>query len=282
MNARKPRRSQFESLEARRLLTAAASSVGPVAHPALFAGATWPGAPVRPPAAQTGIDLSHWNLTLPTGTIGHPSVVPTAGLLEGYTSPYFYRAADGSLVSWCPVTGVTTPGSVFPRSELRETNPNGTLDNWSAAAGTATLNATLAVNVVPSTGKVVVGQIHDTGGIIASRPLLMLEYECDAAKGTGSLVAEVRPTPLSLTATGFTVATGIALNAKFCYAVQLQASLALSVAINGVTKYSQPIDTSWETEGLYFKAGAYCLDTSPGPSSKGAQVSFYALSATHA
>ena len=31
----------------------------------------------------------------------------------------------------------------------------------------------------------------------------------------------------------------------------------MSVQINGVTEYSLPIDTSWESQGLYFKAGDY-------------------------
>ena len=83
--------------------------------------------------------------------------------MNGYSSEYFYKDPDGSLVFWCPVTGVTTSGSSYPRSELRETKPDGTLYNWNVSDGTATLNATLAVNEVPSTGKVVVGQIHDNG-----------------------------------------------------------------------------------------------------------------------
>jgi hypothetical protein len=155
------------------------------------------------------------------------------------------------------------------------------LDNWNVSDGTATLNGTLAVNLVPSTGKVVVGQIHDNGaGGVSDQPLIKLVYEYDATSKTGSLVAQIRSTPTS-GSTDYTVATGIALNAKFSYQIQLQANDMLSVQINGVTMYNKSIGTSWAGQGMYFKAGSYCQDNS-GSSTEGAEVSFYALTVTHA
>jgi hypothetical protein len=56
-----------------------------------------------------------------------------------------------------PAIGVTTSGS-YPRSELRETNSDGSLYNWNVVDGMATL----AVNQVPSTGNVFISQIHET------------------------------------------------------------------------------------------------------------------------
>jgi hypothetical protein len=221
------------------------------------------------------IDLTHWNLTLPSGPQGSPTVVPTSSLVAGYSSQYFYKNADGALVFWCPVTGVHTTNSSYPRSELRETNADGSLAAWNVATGTATLSATLAVNQIPSTGNVVIGQIHDNGSAgVKDEPLIKLVYQ------SGNLVAQVRPTPASSTNNNFTLATGIALNTNFSYTIELS-NMTLSVQINGVTKYSATIDPSWTSQGMYFKAGAYCQDN-VGPATEGAMVTFDALTITHA
>lgn len=235
-----------------------------------------------PPTTDPGqFDLSHWKLTLPTGSSGHPTEISAPQLVAGYSSQYFYRGKDGELVFWCPVTGVTTSGSSYSRSELRETNPDGSLYNWNVADGTATLAASLAVNTVPSTGKVVVGQIHDNGaGGIKGQPLLKLVYKYDSASGTGILEAQVRPYPESSTSDNYTVATGIKLNEVFSYKIELKADLTLNVQINGQTKYSKSIDSRWKSQGMYFKAGSYCQDNS-GSSTEGAKVSFYDLTVAH-
>jgi len=236
--------------------------------------------PSLPPSGN--FNLSTWNLTLPTGTAGHPDVISTTKLDSGYTSQYFYTGPDGAMTFWCPDTGVTTSGSSYPRTELRETKSDGTLYNWNVLDGTATLNATLAVNVVPGTGKIVIGQIHDNGaGGVKDEPLLKVIYEYSSTTGTGKIVAQIRSTPTSSN-TDYTLATGIKLNTLFSYQIQLRSDLTLSVQINGVTEYSSgPIDTSWESQGLYFKAGDYDQDN-VGPSTDGGQVSFYSLTVTHA
>jgi hypothetical protein len=234
--------------------------------------------PSLPPSGN--FNLTTWNLTLPTGTAGHPDVIPTKTLDTGYTSQYFYTGSDGAMTFWCPVTGVTTSGSSYPRTELRETKPDGTLYNWNVLDGTATLSATLAVNQVPSTGKIVIGQIHDNGaGGIKDEPLIKLVYEYNSTTGTAAIVAQIRSTPTSSN-TDYTLATGIKLNTQFSYQIQLRSDLTLSVQINGVTQYSKPIDPIWESQGLYFKAGAYVQDN-VGTSTEGGKVSFYALTVTH-
>src|SRR5262249_10278035 len=113
-----------------------------------------------------------------------------------------------------------------------------------------------------------------------SRGMIMLVYKYNSRTGTGSLIAEVRATPTSSTVTKYTLATNIKLDAQFSYQVQLQADRTLSVQINGVTQYSATVNSSWQSQGLYFKAGAYVLDNS-GTSTEGGQVSFYALTAAH-
>src|SRR5262249_12958987 len=138
----------------------------------------------------------------------------------------------------------------------------------------------LAVNQVPSTGKIVIGQIHDNGaGGISDQPLIKLVYEYNSTTGTATIVAQIRSTPTSSN-TNYTLATGIKLNTQFSYQIELRSDLTLSVQINGVTQYSKPIDPIWESQGMYFKAGSYVQDN-VGTSTEGGEVSFYALTVTH-
>ena len=201
--------------------------------------------------------------------------------MSGYTSTYFYTGPDGAMTFWAPVNGVTTSGSSYPRSELRKTHSDGSLYNWGITDGTATLAATLAVTQVPSSGKVVVGQIHDDGaGGITDEPLIKLEYVYNSTTGTGSLVAQIRATPSSIDSTDTTLATGIGLNQKFSYQIQTTSSLQLSVQVNGTTCYTGAVNPSWDSQGLYFKAGSYVQDN-VGDSSEGARVAFYGLGISH-
>src|SRR3546814_19310599 len=69
-------------------------------------------------------------------------------------------ADSGTVFFWAPVTGAKTANAIYPRSELRETYSDGTLRNWLYSAADNKLRATLSVSQVPSTGKIVIGQIH--------------------------------------------------------------------------------------------------------------------------
>lgn len=105
-------------------------------------------------------DLTKWKITLPIGSPGSPTEVIN---LVGFSDQYFFLDnVDGSpfsMVFQTPVTGVTTGGSSFPRTELREmADSSGTEAAWHVSDGTATLTTDLAVTQVPSTGKVVVQQ----------------------------------------------------------------------------------------------------------------------------
>lgn len=232
--------------------------------------------PTKPPSGN--FNLTTWNLTLPIGPDEDPTVIPTQTLVGPYTlAPYFTTGADGAMVFWAPVTGSTTEGSSYARSELRETDTNGQLYNWSVGDGTSTLSATVAVYQVPSTGKVVIGQIHSKS---AGQPLVKLMYQYDSVAKTGQIVAQLRATPTSDT-NSYVVATGVPLNTQFSYQIQVKADGSFDVLINGVSKLPLKLDSSWNSQTLYFKAGSYVQDNS-GNSSEGAKVSFYALTASHA
>ena len=117
------------------------------------------------------IDLSTWNLSIPVGS--PPTTIETPRLLSGFNDQYFQ--AEGSDVQfWTPVTGSRTENAIYPRSELRETYADGRLRNWTYPEADNFLRATLTVNQVPSSGKIVIGQIH---AYDSQKPLIKLEYQ---------------------------------------------------------------------------------------------------------
>lgn len=112
-------------------------------------------------AGKPAVDLAQWSLTLPTGKQGHPDTVKPADL-AATANDDFHRTDDGrGLVLSARADGVTTGGSDYPRSELREVD--GDRDAaWTNTRGTHTLDLREAVTAVPK-GKpeVVAAQIHD-------------------------------------------------------------------------------------------------------------------------
>ena len=86
----------------------------------------------------------------------------------GFTDIYFYTdTTDGAMSLMDPTTGVTTSGSLHPRSELREVT-----SGWSTA-GTNTQTVTLAVPEVQ--GTTTIGQIFQSPPA-PSKPLMELQY----------------------------------------------------------------------------------------------------------
>lgn len=122
------------------------------------------------------IDLATWNLSVPVGT--PPATIDTPRLLQGFKNSYFH-ADTGTLFFWAPVTGSKTVNAIYPRTELRETRADGSLRNWLYPSADNYLNATLAVNKVPSSGKIVIGQIHASK---SQQPLLKLEFQYKTSK----------------------------------------------------------------------------------------------------
>ncbi|WP_245603463.1 polysaccharide lyase family 7 protein [Salinispora cortesiana] len=114
------------------------------------------------PAQQ--LDLTNWKVTLPTGSPGSPTGVKRPALATYAVNPWFQVNHSCQGVQFCaPVNGVTTSGSSYSRSELREMTDNGTRQAaWSATSGTHTLTFRLAFNRLPNDKPHVVGaQIHD-------------------------------------------------------------------------------------------------------------------------
>ncbi len=121
-------------------------------------------------------DLTNWKETLPIGQSGHPVEVRQPELATYKIDPWFVVGATGSAIRFrAPVNGVTTKGSHYPRSELREmTNRGKDNASWSSKSGTHTMIIDEAVTAVPKLKKhVVAGQIHDASDDII---VIRLEY----------------------------------------------------------------------------------------------------------
>jgi parallel beta-helix repeat protein len=221
----------------------------------------------RPPGAN--FDLSHWKLTLPDA---NSSEIFPAQLMAGSTNSFFYTGADGAMVFWCPVTGGTTPGSVFPRCELRELLvPINESVGWTGD-GTHMLNAQCKVTQIPSSKRTFIGQIHSlTGNAV---PLLKLRFN------DGTVEALVKPSPGSTNDTSLPFAN-VGLSNLITYQIKMVDGL-LSMTVNGSNRSVNvyQTDPAWSNQVFYFKAGNYCQDNS-GTTNEGAVVSFYQLSVEH-
>ncbi|SFB59367.1 Alginate lyase [Pseudomonas sp. NFIX10] len=219
------------------------------------------------------IDLATWNLSIPEGS--PPATISTPLLVQGFKDQYF-NSETGTLFFWAPVTGAKTENAIYPRSELRETYSNGTLRNWLYSAADNKLAATLTVNQVPSSGKIVIGQIHAKD---STSPMVKLEYQYKTYSSTGNIVAKVRMRPDDATGQVITIATGIKLNQSFSYLIHLNRAGLL--AINGAGyQWSSTVSSTWSDKPLYFKAGVYVQDNT-GYVTEGGKVTFSMLDIDH-
>ena len=219
------------------------------------------------------IDLATWNLSVPVGS--PPATIDTPKLVSGFKNQYFH-SSTGTLFFWTPVTGTRTENAIYPRTELRETYSNGTLRNWLYPQADNSLRATLKVSKVPSSGKVVIGQIH---AYDSQKPLVKLEYQYKSKPDTGNIVAKVRTRPDDAEGRVITIASGVKLDQDFSYLIHLSPGGALGISAAG-SQWDSKISATWRDKPLYFKAGVYVQDNA-GPTSEGAQVSFSKLDIDH-
>jgi len=221
----------------------------------------------------TMIDLATWNLSVPVGT--PPATIDTPKLVSGFKNQYFH-SNTGTLFFWAPVTGTRTENAIYPRTELRETFSNGTLRNWLYPDADNSLRATLAVNQVPSSGKLVIGQIH---AYDSQKPLVKLEYQYKSTTATGNIVAKVRMRPDDAEGRVITIASGVKLDRDFSYLIHLSPGGALGISAAG-SQWDSQISSTWRNKPLYFKAGVYVQDNS-GNSQEGGKVTFSKLDIDH-
>lgn len=110
------------------------------------------------------LNLTDWKLTLPAGDDDEPLEISQPKLAFYREPRFFYVDPIGEgVVFRAPVGGVTTSGSDYPRSELREMTDGGKKEaSWSAKSGTHVMTITEAITALPpNKPEVVAGQIHD-------------------------------------------------------------------------------------------------------------------------
>lgn len=123
------------------------------------------------------LDLTNWKITLPIGEEERAREVKQPVFSRFVLNPWFVPVslADGLGVRFrAPVNGVTTSGSGYPRSELREMTNNGlSKAHWNTFGGRHILVVDQAITAVPKKKKhVVAGQIHD-----ADQDVLVIRLE---------------------------------------------------------------------------------------------------------
>jgi alginate lyase len=120
-------------------------------------------------------DLTNWKLTLPVDTshAGTPDEIQQPEL-AGFEEPLYFHmnVAGNGRVFAAPCGGISTSGSGYPRSELREMTQNGQIRaSWTTTSGTHTMEIVQAITHLPAVKPhVVAGQIHDaTNDVVVFR-----------------------------------------------------------------------------------------------------------------
>jgi hypothetical protein len=213
------------------------------------------------------LNLSNWKLTLPSGSSGSPTEIKQPALAS-YKNDPFFLVSGGGVKFRSPVNGVTTSGSSYPRSELREMSNNGSSNaSWSNSSGTHTMTIEQAIMATPKTKKhVVAGQIHD-----ASDDVIVIRLE-----GT-KLFVDIGGTD------GPTLDANYTLGKKFTVKFEATGGKT-NIYYNGSTTPAHTLSKSYS--GAYFKAGAYTqsnCSTDPGDCSANnyGEVIIYSLQVSH-
>jgi hypothetical protein len=211
------------------------------------------------------LDLTNWKLTLPTGSEEKPTEVKQPDLKTFSVNPYFVVAGDGVQFR-APVNGVTTSGSGYPRSELREMTDDGTSNaSWSSTSGTHTLVVRESFDHLPADKPQLVGaQIHDADDDVS---VFRLE-------GSNLYVTDGDTAHHKLVTSSYKL--GTVFEAKF-----VVSDGQVRAYYNGVLQTTISNDFS----GAYFKAGAYtqanCDNSSPCSDSNYGQTTIRSVTVTH-
>ncbi|WP_201861595.1 polysaccharide lyase family 7 protein [Microvirga soli] len=237
---------------------------------------------LNPSVAPGGnFDLSNWKITLPVDANGGLSgnAMEVKNLSTYQNSKYFYTAADGAMTFVASVDGATTSGSSYARSELREMN--GTANAaWNLKTG-GFMSATLEVDAAPIRdgmgGRIIVGQIHGQND-----ELVRLYWE----NGKLYFANDQAGSSNSETKFYFVNASGqqpnVSLDERFSYTIDAKGdTLEVTVFADGqIYKSVSKINSVWQSDTFYFKAGAYLGANETNGTGYG-QTSFYALNFNH-
>lgn len=214
------------------------------------------------------LNLTNWKLTLPIGTSESPAEIRQPELATYKIDPWFVVFTNGVRFR-AAVNGVTTSGSNYPRSELREMKNSGIANaSWSSDLGTHTMVLSEAITQVPKTKQhVVASQIHDSSDDII---VIRLEYPNLYINVNGENV--------------YSLDTSYTLGKRFSIKFVVNGGQT-KVYYNSSSTPAFTLNKSYS--GAYFKAGAYaqsncskegallCSDSNYG------EVVIYQLAVTH-
>jgi hypothetical protein len=214
------------------------------------------------------LNLTNWKVTLPIGEEEHPTEIKQPQLNTYTNNPHFMvNSAKNGVQFRAHAGGVTTSGSNYPRSELREMTNNGTSNaSWSTTSGTHTMFIRQAITNLPAVKPhVVAGQIHD-----GSDDVIVIRLEGK------KLFIDVGGSD------GPTLDSNYTLGKIFT--VKFEASGGkIRIYYNG--NNSPTYTMSKSTSGCYFKAGAYtqssCKTISGESCNAYGEVVIYDLQITH-
>ncbi|WP_243859197.1 polysaccharide lyase family 7 protein [Amycolatopsis arida] len=213
------------------------------------------------------LNLTNWYVGLPIGENERPKNVEQPELATYSIDPWFVATPSCDAVRFrAAVNGVTTSGSSYPRSELREMTNSGTKKaSWSSTSGTHTMVIEQAITALPKDKPhVVAGQIHDADDDVS---VFRLE-------GSKLYVTNGDTSHHKLVTDNYVLGTKF--RAKF-----VVSGGKVRAYYNGAPQTT--ISTSFT--GGYFKAGAYtqanCGRSSPCSDGNYGEVRTYDLSVTH-
>ncbi|MEM5947579.1 polysaccharide lyase family 7 protein [Spirochaetia bacterium 38H-sp] len=232
------------------------------------------------------LDFTTWKLQLPVANESKTMVkeVYPEELMAGYKDEYFYLdKKENAVVFRSPVEGFKTPNTTYTRSELRELidGKNNTV-NW-GFTGTHIMRVTESVGKVPSTGKVIVAQIHSIYPNGDNGPAtIKVEYD-----GIEKLLAvKVKVASDKDAGEEKFYFKGIELNQKFDLEIKIIGGIFYAiVSSDGKTaSYSYPLlpnDPNWTEFLNYFKVGCYTQDSKADSPDEEGMVRLYRLETFH-
>ncbi|MCP2169521.1 chondroitinase-B domain-containing protein [Goodfellowiella coeruleoviolacea] len=213
------------------------------------------------------VDLTNWYVGLPIGEEESPTNVEQPELARFSVDPWFRATGDCAAVQFrAAVNGVTTSGSKYPRSELREMTDSGASKaSWSSTSGVHTMVIDQAITALPAGQSVVVaGQIHD-----ASDDVSVFRLEGSKLYVTNGDTSRYR-----------LVTDDYVLGTRFQAKFEVSGG-QIRAYYNGVLQTT----ISKSFSGGYFKAGVYtqanCSNSSPCSAGNYGEVRIYDLTVTH-
>jgi len=212
------------------------------------------------------IDLTNWYITTPFGKPGSPECIYQPALNSFVHDKYFYVNETGDAVVFVAnCGGVTTKGSSYPRSELREMKNNGKDQaSWTTSSGKHTMTVVESIHHLPKVkNHVVCAQYHDK------------EDDCVEIGLRGNKLIAFHDT----TVYG-TLDDNYQLGTKFTLKLVVEKDKT-SVYYNDMT--TPKLTASTKYSGCYWKAGCYTQsNTSKGDATDDyAEVHIYSLKVEH-